>query len=237
MTRTVAFYGARLHDCNVVAAGLKGAAGVNRGGSGAPAGAGGSGETRFPAYFYRLSPRAQRIYLASDAIERFSFGASSAVLKMTESLIAELESGAPSRVERAAQDLIDELCRITAQPKLRLQVRSVRPHNARGELHGIFYPRGPGRANGDPARQSAHHFGLPLIILWMRTARRHDIVRPRTFLRTLMHEFAHYLDYALLRLGDSPHTAGFFKRESFLMRMISSAASPNQSDGNSDRDS
>jgi hypothetical protein len=39
-----------------------------------------------------------------------------------------------------------------------------------------------------------------------------------------MHEFAHYLDYALLRLGDSPHTAGFFKRESFLVRSLQVSA-------------
>ena len=35
-----------------------------------------------------------------------------------------------------------------------------------------------------------------------------------------MHELAHYLDYALFRLGNSYHTRGFFKRESFLVRAI-----------------
>jgi hypothetical protein len=55
----------------------------------------------------------------------------------------------------------------------------------------------------------------------MRTAQRHDVVKPRTFVRTLMHEFGHYLDYALLRLGGSPHTGGFFRRESFLVRALS----------------
>src|ERR1700735_5142141 len=44
------------------------------------------------------------------------------------------------------------------------------------------------------------HNGEPLIILWMRTAQRHDVVKPKTFLRTLFHELGHYLDYALLRL-------------------------------------
>jgi len=85
----------------------------------------------------------------------------------------------------------------------------VRPHNTRGELHGIFYPKGP------TARP-----GAPLIILWMRTAQRHDVVKPRTFLRTLMHELGHYLDYALLRLDESFHTSGFFRRESFLVRIL-----------------
>jgi hypothetical protein len=54
----------------------------------------------------------------------------------------------------------------------------------------------------------------------MRTAQRHDVVKPKTFLRTLMHELGHYLDYALLRLDDSFHTSGFFKRESFLVRTL-----------------
>ncbi len=54
----------------------------------------------------------------------------------------------------------------------------------------------------------------------MRTAQRHDVVKPKTFIRTLLHELGHYLDYALLKLDDSFHTGGFFKRESFLVRAL-----------------
>ncbi len=54
----------------------------------------------------------------------------------------------------------------------------------------------------------------------MRTAKRHDIVKPRTFIRTLLHEVGHYFDYALLKLDESYHTRGFFARESFLMRIL-----------------
>jgi hypothetical protein len=95
------------------------------------------------------------------------------------------------------------------------------------ELHGIFYPRGSGRR---PAATAAHAMaaaarpGDPLIVLWMRTAQRHDVVKPKTFLRTLMHELGHYLDYALLKLDDSFHNSGFFKRESFLVRTLYPAA-------------
>jgi hypothetical protein len=60
----------------------------------------------------------------------------------------------------------------------------------------------------------------------MRTAQRHDVVKPRTFLRTLMHELGHYLDYALLKLGDSYHSRGFYQRESFLVRTLSPSDSP-----------
>jgi hypothetical protein len=58
----------------------------------------------------------------------------------------------------------------------------------------------------------------------MRTAQRHDVVKPKTFLRTLMHELGHYLDYTLLKLDDSFHNSGFFKRESFLVRTLYPAA-------------
>jgi hypothetical protein len=166
----------------------------------------GSGDTstavRLPSYFARLSPSAQRIYLKSDAIPRYDFAPTASIRELTVSLLEVLAGGAPSLVQRNAQALLDEMSRRMALSGVRIEVRSVRPHNARGELHGVFYPR------------------TRLIVLWMRTARRHEIVKPRTFLRTLMHEYAHYLDYAALRLGDSPHSSGFFKRESFLVHSL-----------------
>jgi hypothetical protein len=54
----------------------------------------------------------------------------------------------------------------------------------------------------------------------MRTAQRRQVVKFRTFLRTLLHELCHHLDYELLRLADSFHTEGFYKRESSLLRQI-----------------
>jgi beta-lactamase class D len=44
------------------------------------------------------------------------------------------------------------------------------------------------------------------------------IVRSRTFLRTLLHEVVHHLDFTLFALGESFHTQGFFRRESSLVR-------------------
>jgi hypothetical protein len=163
-----------------------------------------------PAYFYRLPARAQRVWLKSDSIDRFDLEPNPATYSLTAALIAALASGAPLTIERAAQALVGQICGLMAVRAVRVEVRGVRPHNTRGELHGIFYPRGPS------PRASA-----PLIILWMRTAQRHDVVKPKTFLRTLMHELGHYLDYALLRLEESFHTTGFFRRESFLVRTLS----------------
>ena len=177
------------------------------------AGQKGSGNTmnggELPGYFYRLPARAQRAWLKSDSIDQFDLVPDAATFSLTAALIAALTSGAPLTIERAAQSLADQICELMAVRAVRVEVRGVRPHNTRGELHGIFYPRGP-----------SPRPGAPLIILWMRTAQRHDVVKPKTFVRTLMHELGHYLDYALLRLEESFHTAGFFRRESFLVRIL-----------------
>lgn len=201
----VAFSPAQLHDNNAVGAGLKG---------------GGQAAARLPAWFQRLTVGAQRVYLKSDAIDRFDFTPGDTARELARALMLALEAGASALVERRAQLLIDELCRRATLPRIQIQVRNVRPRDARGELHGIFYPRGRGRVAANPYQYSSGAAGGPLVILWMRTAQRHEVVKPKTFIRTLMHEFGHYLDYALLRLGDSPHTAGFFKRESFLVRSL-----------------
>ena len=54
----------------------------------------------------------------------------------------------------------------------------------------------------------------------MRTAHHKRIVAFRTFLRTLLHEVGHHLDYELLALPDSFHTEGFFRRESSLFKQL-----------------
>jgi hypothetical protein len=187
---------------------------------------------KLPAYYYRLPLRAQRCYLASDAIDRFPLTPSPAAFTMVASLMTALEGGAPSIVQRASQTLINEVCRLLLVRPVRLEVRSVRPHNSRGELHGLFYPRAPVRATSVTVaakftvKASAAPAGEPLIVLWMRTAQRHDVVKPRTFLRTLLHELGHYLDYALLKLDDSYHSGGFYQRESFLVRTLCPADAP-----------
>jgi hypothetical protein len=54
----------------------------------------------------------------------------------------------------------------------------------------------------------------------MRTAKQRRVVAFRTFLRTLLHEVGHHVDYTLLKLPDSFHTEGFYKRESSLFHQL-----------------
>jgi hypothetical protein len=157
-----------------------------------------------PAYFYKLSLRAQRCYLRSDSIGSFEGFAPGAEAKARlDSLMMALEVGTLREVQDGAASLMGELCRGFGVAAIRVEVKGVRPHNARGELHGLFRLSKP-----------------PEILLWMRTAQRHEVVKPRTFVRTLLHELCHYLDYSFLKMEDSFHTMGFFKRESFLVRIL-----------------
>jgi hypothetical protein len=165
-------------------------------------------EARIPAFFYRLSMRAQRTYLKSDSIERFELAPTLAAGTALDALMRVLETGNLPATATCARALATEVCRALGTPPVNVEVRGVRPRNTRSELHGLFYPY-------DPRRRTP-----PYIVLWMRTAQRHDVVKPKTFVRTLMHEIGHYLDYSLLRLEDSFHTQGFFKRESSLVRAL-----------------
>lgn len=157
-----------------------------------------------PAFFYKLSLHSQRCYLKSDSIAKYEgFAGSPAAKSRLDDLMDALEGGTLQNVQSSATLLMHQLCQLFRVPPVRIEVRGVRPHNARGELHGLFRLSNP-----------------PEILLWMRTAQRHEVVKPRTFLRTLLHELCHYLDYSVLKLEDSYHTMGFFKRESFLVRSL-----------------
>ena len=142
--------------------------------------------------------------MKSDSIATFDgFEPDTEARLRLDKLLIALESGTLRSVQECAYELMASLCRGFGVPAIRVEVRGVRPHNTRGELHGLFRLSKP-----------------PEILLWMRTAQRHEVVKPRTFLRTLLHELCHYLDYSLLRLEDSFHTMGFFQRESFLVRRL-----------------
>jgi hypothetical protein len=54
----------------------------------------------------------------------------------------------------------------------------------------------------------------------MRTAKQKRVVAFRTYLRTLLHEVGHHLDYTILGFEESYHTEGFYKRESSLFHQL-----------------
>src|SRR5262249_2720230 len=110
----------------------------------------------------------------------------------------------------AAQALVTGLARALSVPPVRVQVLAARPHAGWGELHGLYETHPAKGRRGQP----------PPITLWMRTARQKRGAGFRTFLRTLLHEVGHHLDYTRLGLGDSFHTQGFYARESHLFHQL-----------------
>jgi hypothetical protein len=87
-----------------------------------------------------------------------------------------------------------------------VRVLAKRPADGYGELHGLYEPGEKG--------------ALARITVWMRTAQRLQVVAFRTFLRTLIHELCHHLDYELFSLEETFHTEGFYKRESSLVNVL-----------------
>jgi hypothetical protein len=74
---------------------------------------------------------------------------------------------------------------------------------------------------GIPPRLELGDRGVPArITAWMRTAQRLQVVAFKTFLRTLIHELCHHLDYELFALEETFHTEGFYKRESSLVSAL-----------------
>jgi hypothetical protein len=115
-----------------------------------------------------------------------------------------LISGDRPAVQAVSQQLFTALTRAFAVGPCRVDVLAARPHNRWGELQGLYT---------DDRR-------LPRVQLWMRTARQRRVVAFRTYLRTLLHELGHHLDYRYLKLADSFHTQGFYQRESSLFHQL-----------------
>lgn len=158
------------------------------------------------AYYARLSPARQRIYRRSDAIERLDLPPGVAVAACVERIRTGLASDNRPAVQANAQALIDVLAAGYRVPRIRVRVLAKRPADDRGELHGLYEPE-----DGTT---------LARITVWMRTAARKDVVAFKTFLRTLIHELCHHLDYELYRLEETFHTEGFYKRESTLVAAL-----------------
>jgi hypothetical protein len=162
------------------------------------------------AYFNRLSPARKVVYLKSDAIERIALPPGAPLDEVIAQIEAELRAERRKPVQAASQALLTELVRRLRVPPIRVKVLSVRPSGNWGELHGLYEPA-EGTANA-------------LVTVWMRTVARKQVVAFRTFLRTLLHELCHHLDYELYRFPETFHTQGFYKRESNLMAELAGRA-------------
>jgi hypothetical protein len=171
------------------------------------------------AYYSRLTARQQVIYRRSDAIDSVVVPDAMPLLPLTEAIAHALASEDRLVTQSACQSLVDALVSRLAVPGVEVKVLAKRPDLRDGELHGLYEPAERGKRIQ--------------ISVWMRTARRRQVVAFRTFLRTLLHEFCHHLDYERYKLHDSFHTEGFYKRESSLLKQLLPPAFPADAIGES----
>jgi len=155
----------------------------------------------------RLTPAQQRVYDRSAAIAAIPLTPTPQLFDVTNALAEVLPTEDLPRVQSLSQTIVNHICTHLSVRTVRVQVHGVRPSNQRGELHGLYTQYAGGNSND-------------FIQVWMRTAKRGQVVAFRTFLRTLLHEVCHHLDYTYFQLRESYHTEGFFQRESSLFRLI-----------------
>lgn len=158
------------------------------------------------AYYNRLTRAQQRIYRLSDEISSIEMLAITTLGPLVEKMARVLQDEDRRKTEAACQEIVSALADSLKIYPVRVEVMAMRPSRSWGELHGLYTPKHAGRH----AR----------ITVWMRTAKRRQVVAFRTFLRTLIHEFCHHLDYEFLALPESFHTNGFYRRESSLVHQM-----------------
>lgn len=163
------------------------------------------------AYYDRLTAKQQRIYRESDEIDAIHLSQVEPLYPLVVKLAEALKREHCKDTETACQELLNAMTARLKVPPVRVKVYLVRPSWHSGELHGLYTP--------------AERRALARIALWMRTAQRRQVVAFRSFLRTLLHELCHHLDYELLKLPDSFHTEGFYRRESSLFHQLVSTDS------------
>lgn len=167
------------------------------------------------SYYNKLSAANKRIYEQSDGIISVPLPDAGELQPLIPLFSTALAGEDREKVEDICRRLVLGIAKQLSTPPLRVKVLAVRPSASWGELHGLYEPS-EGRASA-------------VISLWMRTARHRRVVAFRSFLRTLLHELCHHLDYELYRLPDSFHTEGFYKRESSLFHQLVPGSQPKES--------
>ena len=160
------------------------------------------------SYYTHLSETQKRVYRQSDSISSISLNQTTGLFELVDLLASALETKDNRLVQSVCQQLSDRILDNLQVDKIPVEILSVRPSNDWGELHGLYFQQVDGQQ--------------PKIQLWMRTAQHKRVVAFNTFLRTLLHEICHHLDYELHKLPDSLHTEGFYKRVSSLFHQLNS---------------
>lgn len=156
-------------------------------------------------YYQRLKPWQQQVYDQSDAITEIKL-VNAADCEAPIVALRDALAGEKRRLsETSTRAMVKTICAGLGCRSPQIKVLSARPSDDYEELHGLY-------EYGDDE--------TPLITVWMRTAQHRRVVAVRSYLRTVLHELCHHLDFEHFKLRDSFHTEGFYKRESSLFKQL-----------------
>jgi len=163
-------------------------------------------------YYERLKPWQRSVYDQSDRITEIPIPGAARASDTIIGIRDALKNENRRTTEARTRDLTGFVCSSLNCRRPDLKVLSVRPSDDYEELHGLYEYGDEGDEDGESEP--------PLITVWMRTAQNRRVVAVRSYLRTVLHELCHHLDYEHYRLRDSFHTDGFYKRESSLFKQL-----------------
>ncbi len=123
------------------------------------------------------------------------------VLHVAVELLAEaLTNGDEEAIKEYSNETIAKLNRVYKLPHLRIYTGGKRRMTRRGgQYYGVYKSR--------IDKEKRHS-----ISVYSRTAKTQKYVAPKTFLRTLIHEWGHHYDKYKLKINNTYHTKGFYDR-------------------------
>src|SRR2546429_8681082 len=142
-------------------------------------------------------------YARSRGVERVPWREFPSGRACALSILDERQAAGRQARGQALLDVLDEaaglpLCKLTVAAR----PQSHRTRGGKLELKTYVYYRIA--LESTPQRGSIRIYNL--------TAIRQQVLAPKVFLETLLHEWVHHYDFTGLQLDRSPHTSGFFAR-------------------------
>lgn len=142
---------------------------------------------------HSTSRRAQRDYERSNDIVELTIAPAPDAVEATTQLAGGLVANDRLTVEAASQAIVSSLCRSLGVRDLPVKVGYKRLVRGRVQFYGFCGKDG-------------------YMTLYFKTGKTNKPVAHKTYLRTLVHELTHHLDWVHLRLLHSYHTRGFYGR-------------------------
>ena len=128
---------------------------------------------------------------------------------LTRLLVKALNEENDLKISKYSNELIDILSTNYKLPPVKIHTGGKRIMNRRNQMLGVHRTRDLGKK----AQRSS-------ISVFSRTAKRQQYVKPKTFIKTLIHEFIHHYDRYNLELVYEYHTKGFYKRVSTVHNQL-----------------